>query len=95
VFVPAEHLQPNVMKHPSVLGPFISYKENEVMLIRPHFYGKRGIVDGTVPVGMSCCEYDPCKIGPTEAYSCPKVGLSSTTKYDQNHILHTYKFGHT
>jgi hypothetical protein len=35
LFVPGKPLQPSVMEHSSVLGPFISYKENEVLWILP------------------------------------------------------------
>jgi hypothetical protein len=31
VIVPDKHLQPTVMKYSSLLGQFVSYKENEVL----------------------------------------------------------------
>ncbi len=33
-FIPSRPFQPSVIKHLIFLGPFISYKENEVLLIR-------------------------------------------------------------
>ncbi len=35
VFVPGKTFQPSALKQTSLLGPFISYKENEVLLTWP------------------------------------------------------------
>ncbi len=34
VFVSGKQFQPSVMKHSSLLSPFVSYEENEMLLIR-------------------------------------------------------------
>ncbi len=56
MFVTGKPSQPSLMQHSSVLGPFISYEENEVLLLYTkypfHVYGPNEKVAAVVPCGL-------------------------------------------